>query len=974
MYVEQNQIFEHTDGGLVVILEYFPEAQHFLDRKKKFRMHEEKTPSATLRQLDDGVWVATDFGDDRKPKNAIHLTMEKEGLSFKEAIQYLAEKYKIVSTSQQYKAPEAALSYRDAKPEENEGEWLFEIRERFTEFEVKTLLSKHVIPYKKKEGNVKEIDFERVHKVFAKYHFYALESYSKVKNRKVTTISATDSYPLFMWDEGKFKKIYQPLAGDKGFRFVYYGDYDKDYLHGLDECARAFAAIEAESDPEDQDGEGKSKKPKKLPEIIYCSGGSDAMNLAFDGYQVCWGNSETASLTGAQFRNLAKKAERVMQCFDLDRTGLDRAHELAMEHLDLYTIELPKELLKSNDRRGNPCKDVRDYLNHFNFHQFKKLVDTALPYRFWEKESRFNRKGEYVGEGYVADPVQLYNFLQKNGFWQFENEGEKTGRMFIHTQDNIVSETKPTDIKNWIHQYLKDNYFDKQLRNIFYKTPLLSDNSLSNLPTITLDMRSSAPHHQYFFFNNTIVRADAKEIKEFKPGKTSQFVWKEEVIDHHFKLQPAHFKVSKLGPDSWDIEILKTDNKFLNYLINTSRIHWRRELEESLEDLSDAEAEAYRQAHKFDIAGPNLDDEETGEQKHHLVNKIYGMGYLMHRYKNASRAWGVFAMDGKLGEEGESNGGSGKSIAMNAVSLFMKSAYLSGKNQKLADQPHVYEGITKYTDYVLVDDLHEYLDFNFFFDVITGKMKVNPKNTKQYTLDFHEVPKFGFTSNYPIKNLSASLERRLLYMVFSDYYHHSKGGFYREHRSPEEDFGKKIIDDDYTKEEWNDFYNFMIQCCHFYLNHDKIEPPMFNVDRRNLMGVMGEEFKEWADVYFSRESGRLNQLEIKLAAYEDFKIGTRSQMKANSFGKRLQAWVKFSGYILNPDSLGLKNGDGRILQKGDYMGVTKTLEYIYIQDGNDPIDPPSETAKKPTLPSAMAGPTQGTVWDQLSDDQILDAF
>src|SRR5690606_13551438 len=100
-------------------------------------------------------------------------------------------------------------------------------------------------------------------------------------------------------------------------------------------------------------------------------------------------------------------------------------------------------------------------------------------------------------------------------------------------------------------------------------------------------------------------------------------------------------------------------------------------------------------------------------------------------------------------------------------------------------------GITKYTDYVLVDDLHQYIDMNFFFDVLTGKMKVNPKNTKQYTLDFHEVPKFAFTSNLPVRNLSSSLERRLIYMVFSDYYHHSKDGYYKEHRSPEDDFGKK---------------------------------------------------------------------------------------------------------------------------------------------------------------------------------------
>lgn len=971
MYIEQHEIFEKTNGGLDIILDYYPDARKAVEKRgAKFSIRNEKTPSCTLRQLKDGVYVLTDFGDDSKPKNGIHIVMEQEGLVFKDALQFIAEKFKIVSSAEQYKAPEAVVTFRDAEPNENEGEWSFKVREQFTEHEVRTILSKHVIPYKKKEDGEKEIDYERVQKVFSRYHFFPLISYSKVKDRKVTTVAATDEYPIFMWDEGKFKKIYQPLSKD--YRFMYYGKMDQEYLFGLDECARAYAAIEAESEPEDQDEEGKSKKPKKLSHIIYCSGGSDAMNLAFGEHQVCWGNSETAKLTGSQFRSLSKKAEKVMQCFDLDKTGQEKSHELAMEHLDLYTIELPKALLGFRDRRNKPCKDVRDYLNHFRFWDFQKLIDTALPYRFWEPEPKFNRKGEYTGMGYAADPVQLYNFLQKNGFYQFENEGEKTGQMFIQVQHNIVEEVRSNAIKNWIHQYLKDNYFDKQLRNIFYKTPLLSDNSLSNLPLVELDMNSSAPHHQFFFFNNKIVRVDDKEIREFKPGQVNQYVWREEVIDHHFKIQTPHFKITPVDKKSWDIEILKTDNKFMNYVINTSRIHWRKELEESLEGLPEHVAEDYRQKHKFDIAGPNLDEEEKQEQIHHFVNKCYGFGYLLHRYKNSSRGWGVFAMDGKLGEEGESNGGSGKSIAMNSIAKFMKSAYLSGKNPKLTDQPHIYEGITKYTDYVLVDDLHQYIDMNFFFDVLTGKMKVNPKNTKQYTLDFHEVPKFAFTSNFPVRNLSASLERRLLYMVFSDYYHYSKDGYYREHRTPEDDFGKKILDDDYTAEEWNDFYNFMIQCCHFYLNYDKIEPPMSNVDRRNLLGSMGEEFKDWADVYFSRESGRLNKLEIKLAAYEDFKHSTRSQMKSNSFGKRLQAWCKFNHYTLNPDSIGLKNPDGRILQKGEYMGSHRTLEYIYIQEGNDPIDPPKAPGE--VAENKMPESNKGSVLDDLTDDQLIKSF
>lgn len=980
MYIDQHEIFEKTNGGLDIILSYYQEAKKAVEKNgAKFSIRPEKTPSCTLRQLKDGVYVLTDFGDDSKPKNGIHITMEQEGLDFKEAIQYVGERFKIVGTSEKYKAPEALISDRPAKPEENEKEWYFEVRDGFTELEVKTILSKNVIPYgKRTESGERPIDFEKVQKVFRKYNFYALKSYSIVKNRKVTTITATDEYPIFMWDEANFKKIYQPLSKDKGLRFMYYGKMDQDFLFGLSECRKAFTDLEEDVDPDQLDENGDpldKKKKKKLQSIIYCTGGSDAMNIAFGiggfrdnahPFQVCWGNSETAKLTNKQFREMSKMATKVMQCPDLDQTGQKEGHRLALEYLDLHTIVLPPDLMKQKDRRGNNCKDVRDYLNHFNFYEFNKLVETALPYRFWEMEAKFDRKGEYKGVGYVADPVQLYNFLQKNGFNQFETEGEKSGNMFIHVTNNIVEETTGMKIKNWIHRYLQENYFEKDLRNIFYKSNLLAENSLTNLQVVNLDMDTFGPHHQYFFFSNKIIKVDNKEVLEFKPGQIAQNVWKEEVIEHHFKIQTPHFKLTARDKKNFNIEILKKDNKFLNYLINTSRVHWRKELETSLENLSEEEAADYREKHKFDIAGPNLDTEDQGEQMQHLVNKMYSLGYLLHRYKNSSRPWAVFAMDNRVGDEGESNGGSGKSIAYNSLFRFMKSHYLGGRSPKLTDNAHIYEGITKHTYFVLVDDCHQYLNFHFFFDVITGKMKVNPKNTKQYTLDFHEVPKFAFTSNFTIRNIDSSAERRLLYTVFSDYYHHSKDGFYKEHRTPEDDFGKKIIDDDYTQEEWNDFYNFMIQCCQLYLEHQKIGPPMSNVEKRNLLGIMGEEFKEWADVYFSPESGNLDTLVIKPATFDDFKNNNKTLMKAQRFTKALAAWCKFNNYILNPSSLGLNDPLGRIIQRGDYMGQNKTLERIYIQTHNDHIQPPLNEDGKPKMPE----PTAKGMLDELPEDEL----
>lgn len=183
------------------------------------------------------------------------------------------------------------------------------------------------------------------------------------------------------------------------------------------------------------------------------------------------------------------------------------------------------------------------------------------------------------------------------------------------------------------------------------------------------------------------------------------------------------------------------------------------------------EANRYRTEHKFDIAGPLLTTEEIAEQKLNLINKIYAIGYNLHRYKSPSRAWAIYAMDNKIGDEEQCNGRSGKSFLFKAFRFFMQTVNLSGRNPKLLDNPHVFDQVDKHTGFVLIDDCDRYFPIKQFYDMVTGGMTVNPKNNKSFFLEFEESPKFGFTTNYVPRDFDSSTNARMLYMVFSDYYH-----------------------------------------------------------------------------------------------------------------------------------------------------------------------------------------------------------
>jgi 16S rRNA (uracil1498-N3)-methyltransferase len=164
----------------------------------------------------------------------------------------------------------------------------------------------------------------------------------------------------------------------------------------------------------------------------------------------------------------------------------------------------------------------------------------------------------------------------------------------------------------------------------------------------------------------------------------------------------------------------------------------------------------------------------------------------------------------------------------------------------------------------LVDDADQYLNYKFFFDSITGELIVNPKNNQSYEIPFDKAPKFVFTSNHAQRNLDPSLEARLLYTVFSDYYHQqSDSNDYSETRSIRDDFGKDLYAFDYSESEWNADFNFFAQCIRFYLSVPsplKINPPMENVTLRNMLAEMGQAFKDWADAYFDQEGSNINRM------------------------------------------------------------------------------------------------------------------
>ena len=926
-------IYAKTNNGLDIIFFFYPQAREcHSGRQKHFRIREsDKTPSATLKEF-KGVWKVTDFGDEGRAMSAFDICMQEMNLSFTESIYYLAREFNVDGKNITPEINKAEIRTRAATEDEPEGHFVFELNERFTDGEL-AILGPRV-----KEETCKSLGWLPV------------KQYSITRNGKTTTISSTENYPVFMRkclyqegnkkDEAHFYKIYQPLNPDKAFRFFYHGTKPHKYVNGMLELEKSYRK---HNDKRRSDminsgeiDEYDTYKYEKLPEAFICSGERDALCVEALGYSPLWFNSETYNLSELEFREMSKYADKIYNIPDIDETGRKRGIDLASKYIDIYTVWLPDKLRTYKDRRGRPRKDFRDFCEIWpEKDRFRELLNIAMPFRFWEWKK--NEKGQ--GRLELITDYAIY-FLRCNGFARIEDKNSISGSMFVHIRNNIVREIKAKEIRAFFRKFVYERYMQLEIRDLVNNTTRLSEQSLFNLDELELDFCNYTPYSQFFFFQNAIWEATAEKIIEHKD--INRYVWNAELIKHPVKRLDKVFTISndpdESGAYNWDIEISENNrSNFFKFLINSSRIHWRRELEYTGDRMTQEEMIEYRKKYKFAIDGTLLSPEEIEEQKHHLVNKIFCIGYLLHHYKAENRSWCIFAMDNKEGSDDDSNGGSGKSFCFKAPRLFMKSVTLSGRNPKLlTDNKHAFESVTEYTKYVLVDDSDKYTPFSFFFDAITGDLNVNPKNTKSYSVSFEHAPKFCITSNYTLRNIDPSTARRVLYAVFSDYYHEkTEDNDYSESRTIYDDFEKNLFREMYSDDEWNADINFFVECCQFYLSAInrgiKLQPPMSNVTIRNLRGVMGDDFLEWAKNFFSKDSGNRDRLIPREIIYDDFKATTKIQTwKANRFTKCMKAFAQYHPEIitLNPEKL---CNDGQRIVKRISGSIINTIECLYIQ-------------------------------------------
>lgn len=968
-YIDADKVLDETQQGLTIFQHYF-QGVDFRDRKHFVKCRtEERTASAKV-SLYKGKWRITDFGNQSEMNgmSAIAYVMWAESLIYIDALRFIEDviiRHEVGSG--EFRRPEykAIYSWRDVGPEDKKEEYKFTCKPSPTENDLKSI-GRYVTVELLERYNFKSVEK------------YEMVSYSEKYQKDIVHIfQSTDDFPIFLLDEGSFKKIYKPHELEKRYRFQYIGSKPINYIFGLKQL-RTLDNEFINSETNEYEYSGPEWKKPTIKELIRCSGESDAMNLASIGFHVYWLNSETADMARDAWEDLDGICETHYQLMDLDATGKEMAMKFAHQYIDLVTIQPPEWLKLKKDWRGNTCKDIKDFIGISGIDQdetlgnFQVLKRKAFPIKFWTK---LTEKGKKVAN-FNINLENFYYFLQSYGFYVTDSiYHQKTGYCFVQITGKVVVLIKPEHIKKIIKRFTKEwirskNLLDEvAILNKINSSNQISENNLQELQQIVLNFINHDSKTEYLHFRNGSLRIRKDTIEKIKHQDVPNYILGKleigpEVISHvidrniptvskpAIEVCTTHDYAALLDKresaktsqereninvelenfpklDRFEVKINDKDFIFTRFIRDLSYIHWRKELEDKKALTSD----------------------EIKEQNLLLVNLMFALGYMVSQYKDPGKPWLVFMQDIKVSKIGQSLGRSGKSLYCKGLSYARRRFYIGGRRKDITDKPDfIYDGYTCFHSIIEVDDLNENADFDFFYTQITGNREVNSKHISKQILPYESSGKMIVTSNFELRSIDSSTIARILNAAVSDYYHEkTRFNDYKETRSPRSKFGK-LLYDDFTEEDWGKFYNFMAYCIQLTMRFDKIQPPMENLEKRQLRRLMtngvskDEEFYNWANQYFTippdprpelcpDDVGYFNVVFRRDSAFNNFKAALSSlqacRYKSNQFKLSLIAWCDYKGYELNPLILCTGSNaaeDRRIIKKiGD-----KTTECFYI--------------------------------------------
>jgi hypothetical protein len=182
-------------------------------------------------------------------------------------------------------------------------------------------------------------------------------------------------------------------------------------------------------------------------------------------------------------------------------------------------------------------------------------------------------------------------------------------------------------------------------------------------------------------------------------------------------------------------------------------------------------------------------------------------------------------------------------------------------------------------------------------------MQVERKYQDEVTIPFEDAPKILISTNHVIEGEGSSFEDRVFQIEFAPHYD--------EKHTPEDDFDQRFFEE-WDREQWRCFDNFMTLCVQKYLQ-DGLQPYRHkNLKRRKLRQKTSPEFAEWI---LEQEAREYDKKEL-FSTFKHEKLN--GNLRANLTQRQFTRWCNRFGRIYTGEDLPTrKSGRDRFITLPD---------------------------------------------------------
>lgn len=260
------------------------------------------------------------------------------------------------------------------------------------------------------------------------------------------------------------------------------------------------------------------------------------------------------------------------------------------------------------------------------------------------------------------------------------------------------------------------------------------------------------------------------------------------------------------------------------------------------------------------------------------------IGYLLHSFKTSANNKAIIFNDETISEN--PNGGSGKGLFWNALSQMKKVSSIDGKTFEFT-KSFPYQTVSTDTQILVFDDVKKNFSFESLFSLITEGITLEYKGQDAIKLPVQRSPKILITTNYTIGGVGGSFERRKFEVEMSDYFSYK--------HTPLDEFGHMLFDE-WDKDEWLRFDNYMLNCVQYYLENGLKKHDFNNLEIRKFIKNTSFEFYEWTkdhdNIPLNIRNNKRQWFNNFIEEYQDFK----KFLSQKRFKQWLETYAKFYDY------------------------------------------------------------------------------